>query len=164
MQPLDETQIIGSPSLSVPFSQRTRATAVCFTTQPIISPRTAAGWMGRLNAKSDTVASRVILLEIIWSGVSGSHRYCRLRGSLFCLVHKRRKYSPSLATEAICLSNVHHESLYSVSASLISALWEAGPDAKSNIYASHGEMDFSLHMDKIWTDQTCNVLMWLPVD
>lgn len=93
----------------VSFSQKTRATAVSCTAQPITSLRKAAGWMGRLYAKS-AAASRVILLEIIWSGVSGSHRYCRLRGSSFCLVHKKSKIFSFFSNwsdlpEAMCIPN-----------------------------------------------------------
>lgn len=125
MLPLDETQIIGSASLSTCPLAKGPQQCGC-TAQPITSLRTAAGWMGRLNAKSAAVASRVMLLEIIWSGFNGSHRYRRLRGSSFCLVHKKRKIFCLLQLQQSALGNVHLESLYSVSASLIQALWEAG--------------------------------------
>lgn len=96
----------------VPFSQRTGATAAvcCIGGAANPKPENSSGGMWRLNAKSAAVASRVILLEIIRSGVRGSHRHRRLRGSSFCLVNKKRELFSFFSQwsdlpEATCIPN-----------------------------------------------------------
>lgn len=94
----------------VPFSRRAAATAVRCTARPSQIQTTAAGREGRgqLSAKFAAAASRMILLDIIWSRVSSNRPEFKKVYSISS--KKRQMFSFFFSewhnlTEGMCISN-----------------------------------------------------------